>query len=162
MKGITPNLWFDNQAEEAANFYVSIFPNSKVGTISRYDEAASQASGRPKGSAMTVSFELNGQPYLGLNGGPMFKISEAISFIVNCESQEEVDRFWEQLTADGGQEVQCGWLKDKFGLSWQIVPTALGEMMSKGTPAQSGRMMGALMQMKKLDIAALKKAFDGE
>ncbi|MCU1227593.1 MAG: 3-demethylubiquinone-9 3-methyltransferase, partial [Acidobacteria bacterium] len=143
MKGITPNLWFDNQAEEAANFYVSIFPNSKVGTISRYDEAASQASGRPKGSAMTVSFELNGQPYLGLNGGPMFKFSEAISFIVNCESQEEVDRFWEQLTADGGQEVQCGWCRDKFGLSWQVVPDGMEELFSDPDPARAERAMKA-------------------
>ncbi len=130
---ITPFLWFDDQAEEAAKFYTSIFPNSKIFNVARYDEAGAKASGRPAGSAMTVEFELEGQKFVALNGGPVFKFTEAISFVVNCESQEEVDKYWEKLT-EGGEEGQCGWLKDKFGLSWQIVPTALSDMLSRPGP----------------------------
>jgi predicted 3-demethylubiquinone-9 3-methyltransferase (glyoxalase superfamily) len=155
MPRIVPNLWFDTQAEEAANFYVSLFPNSKIGTVARYSEAAAKASGRPAGSAMTVTFELDGQPFMALNGGPMFQFSEAISFVVNCETQAEIDRYWSELTSGGGQEGPCGWLKDRFGLSWQIVPTALGQLM-KGPHAD--RVMATLLQMKKLDIAALQAA----
>src|SRR5881409_3852826 len=121
---ISPFLWFDHQAEDAVNFYVSIFKNSKIGSVTRYAEEAAKASGRPKGSVMTVAFELNGQEFVALNGGPIFKFTEAISFVVNCETQAEVDHFWEKLSG-GGQEVQCGWLKDRFGVSWQVVPTVL-------------------------------------
>ena len=124
LQRITPFLWFDSQAEEAADFYVSIFKNARIREASRYDEAASKASGRPKGSVMTVAFELDGQEFIALNGGPMFKFTEAISLVVNCETQAEVDHYWDKLT-DGGQEVQCGWLKDRFGVSWQVVPTVL-------------------------------------
>src|SRR5438034_7121803 len=128
MQKISPFLWFDHQAEDAVNFYVSIFKNSKIGSVTRYAEEAAKASGRPKGSVMTVAFELNGQEFVALNGGPIFKFTEAISFVVNCETQAEVDHFWEKLSG-GGQEVQCGWLKDRFGVSWQVVPTVLGEML---------------------------------
>lgn len=160
MQKITPCLWFDDQAEEAANFYTSIFRNSKLGTVARYDEAGAQVSGRPQGSVMTVSFELNGQKFIGLNGGPIFKFSEAVSFVVNCEDQAEVDYYWDKLSA-GGTIQQCGWLKDKFGVSWQIVPSIMDEMMSDPDPAKSARVMQAMLQMVKLDIAALKKARDG-
>ncbi len=159
MQKFTICLWFDHQAEEAANFYVSIFKNSKIGTVSRYGEEGSKASGRPKGSAMTVTFALNGQEFMGLNGGPVFKFTEAISIVVNCESQQEVDEMWQKLSA-GGQEGQCGWLKDKYGLSWQIVPTALGEMMRDKDPKKSERVMKALLEMKKLDINKLKQAYE--
>ena len=151
---ISPFLWFDHQAEEAAGFYTSIFPNSTVRTIIRYGEAGPG----PKGSAMTVAFELAGQQFVALNGGPHFKFTEAISFVVNCETQEEVDRYWAKLS-EGGKEVECGWLKDKFGLSWQIVPTALIEMLQDEDPAKSQRVMKAMLQMKKLDIAGLQKAY---
>jgi len=154
MQKITPFLWFDSQAEEAANFYVSIFKNSKVGTISRYGDSGPG----PKGSVMTVAFELDGEKFTALNGGPIFKFTEAISLVVNCESQEEIDYFWEKLTADGGQEVECGWLKDKYGLSWQIVPTIVWEVFESGDPKKSERVMKAVMQMKKLDISKLKEA----
>jgi predicted 3-demethylubiquinone-9 3-methyltransferase (glyoxalase superfamily) len=153
MPKITPFLWFDNQAEEAANFYASIFKNSKVGKITRYGEAGPG----PKGSAMTVAFELDGQEFIALNGGPHFKFTEAISFSVPCRTQEEVDKFWEKLT-EGGQESQCGWLKDKYGLSWQINPTILGELLSDPDPQKSKRVMEAMLKMKKIDIAVLKKA----
>jgi len=156
---ITPFLWFDNQAEEAVNFYVSIFKNSRVGSIARYDEAAAKASGRPKESVMTVAFELDGQEFLALNGGPLFKFTEAISFVVNCETQEEVDHFWERLSA-GGQEVQCGWLKDRFGVTWQIVPIVLVEMLQDKAREKSKRVMAAMLKMKKIDIGALKKAYE--
>ena len=152
---ITPFLWFDNQAEEATNFYVSIFENSSVGTVSRYGEGAPG----PKGSVMTVSFKLDGQPFTALNGGPHFKFCEAVSFVVNCETQEEVDEFWTKLSA-GGQESQCGWLKDKFGPSWQIVPMALVEMLQDNDPKKSQRVMQALLKMKKLDVPTLKKAYE--
>src|SRR5881296_1223338 len=128
MQKITPCLWFDSQAEEAANFYVSIFKNSKIGTVARYGEEGREITGKPKGSVMTLTFELDGQEFMALNGGPMFKFSPATSFIVNCESQQEVDRFWEKLS-EGGEEGQCGWLKDKYGVSWQIVPTVVGELL---------------------------------
>jgi predicted 3-demethylubiquinone-9 3-methyltransferase (glyoxalase superfamily) len=150
---ITPFLWFDNNAEEAVNFYVSVFKNSKVGEIARYGDSGPG----PKGSVMTAAFELEGQKFVALNGGPQFKFTEAISFVVNCDTQEEIDYFWEKLSADGGQEVQCGWLKDKYGLSWQIVPTILPQLIS-GDPKRSNRVMQALMQMKKLDIAELRAA----
>src|SRR5262249_20779539 len=153
-------LWFDGQAEEAARFYASIFKNSKIGAITRYDEEAARASGQPRGSVMTVSFELDGEEFLGLNGGPEFKFTEAMSLIVKCETQAEVDHFWEKLTADGGQEVQCGWLKDRFGVAWQIVPTVLMEMIQDRDPEKSGRVMKAMLTMKKLDVAALKRAYE--
>jgi predicted 3-demethylubiquinone-9 3-methyltransferase (glyoxalase superfamily) len=148
---ITPFLWFDSQAYEAVNFYVSIFPNSRIRGVTRYDEAGEQAAGRPRGSVMTVPFELDGQEFVALNGGPVFKFTEAISFVVNCETQEEVDRFWDRLSA-GGQQVQCGWLKDRFGVSWQIVPTVLPEMLQDKDPERSKRVMAAMLKMKKLDI----------
>ena len=160
MQKITLCLWFDDQAEDAVNFYVSIFENSKIGSISRYDEEAAQASGRPRGSVMTVAFELDGQGFTALNGGPLFKFTEAISLVVNCETQDEVDRFWAKLSA-GGQEVQCGWLKDRFGVSWQIVPTVLGEMLRDKDPEKSRRVMAAMLKMKRIDIEALKTAYEG-
>jgi predicted 3-demethylubiquinone-9 3-methyltransferase (glyoxalase superfamily) len=152
---ITPFLWFDHQAEEAAGFYVSIFPNSKIVRIVRYGEAGPG----PAGSAMTVEFQLEGQSFVALNGGPHFKLSEAISFVVNCQTQDEVDAYWEKLST-GGAEGQCGWLKDKFGLSWQVVPTVLPELLSNPDPAKSQRVMKALLAMKKLSIRALKQAYD--
>ena len=159
MQKIAPFLWFDNQAEDAVKFYVSIFRNSKIGSITRYEEEAAKASGRPKGSVMTVAFELAGQEFVALNGGPLFKFSEAISFVVNCETQEEVDHFWEKLSA-GGQEVQCGWLKDRFGVSWQVVPTVLGEMLQDKDREKSKRVMAAMLKMKRINIEALKKAYE--
>ena len=150
---ITPFLWFDHQAEEAAKFYASIFPNSKIVKMTRYGKNGPG----PAGSVMTVEFQLDGLTLVALNGGPVFKFTEAVSFVVNCQSQEEVNRYWEKLSA-GGTEVQCGWLKDKFGLSWQIVPTVLPELLSDPDPAKSARVMKVMMTMKKLDIAALEKA----
>jgi predicted 3-demethylubiquinone-9 3-methyltransferase (glyoxalase superfamily) len=157
---ITPFLWFDSQAEEAADFYVSIFKQSRIGAITRYDDEGSKAAGRPKGSVMTVEFELDGQKFTALNGGPHFKFTEAISLVVNCDDQKEVDHFWGKLSA-GGQEVQCGWLKDRFGLSWQVVPTTLIEMLQDKDPEKSKRTMAAMLKMKKLDVDALKRAYDG-
>ena len=157
---VTPFLWFDHQAEEAANFYVSIFKNSRIHGAARYDEEASKASGRPKGSVMTVEFELDGQEFTALNGGPMFKFTEAISLVVHCETQAEVDHFWEKLSA-GGQEVQCGWLKDMFGVSWQVVPTVLPEMLQDKDLEKAKRVMAAMLQMKKLSIPELKRAYEG-
>jgi len=154
---ITPFLWFDKEAEEAAKLYVSIFQNSKVGKVLRYGDTGPG----PKGSVMTVSFELEGQQFTALNGGPQFKFTEAVSFVVHCETQAEVDHFWEKLTA-GGRPVQCGWLKDKFGLSWQIVPNALIELLSDPDPKKSQRVMAAMMQMVKIDIAKLKEASAGD
>lgn len=156
MQKITPFLWFDNQAEEAANFYVSIFKNSKIGAISRYGDAGPG----PKGSVMVVSFELDGQRFSALNGGPHFKFTEAISFIVDCKSQQEVDDLWDKLSA-GGSTQQCGWLKDKYGLSWQIIPSALMELMSDPDPEKSKRVMQAMLQMTKIDIAKLRRAHAG-
>ena len=158
MQKITPFLWFDSQAEDAAKFYTAIFKGSKIGGISRYDEEGAKAAGRPKGSVMTVAFELDGQEFVALNGGPMFKFTEAISFVVNCESQKEVDHFWEKLSA-GGQEVQCGWLKDRFGVSWQVVPTVLSEMLQDKDPEKSKRVMAAMLKMKKIDVDGLKRAY---
>jgi len=152
---ITPFLWFDNQAEEAAAFYTSIFPNSRVSKVVRYGDAGPG----PAGSVMTVDFQLEGQSFVALNGGPLFKFTEAISFVVNCQTQEEVDAYWEKLTA-GGSDIQCGWLKDKFGLSWQIVPTALIEFLSDRDPEKAARVMKTMLTMKKLDIRRLQHAYD--
>ncbi|HWP00082.1 MAG TPA: VOC family protein [Methylococcus sp.] len=149
MQKITPFLWFDDQAEEAVNFYTSIFKNSKTVNITHYGEKGAEASGRPKGTVMTMAFQLEGQEFVALNGGPHFKFTEAISFVVNCESQTEVDYYWEKLSEGGDEKAQqCGWLKDKYGLSWQIVPAALGELLSHPDPEKSGRVMKALLQMK--------------
>ena len=156
---ITPCLWFDNNAEEAVNFYVSIFKNSKIGNVARYNEAGAAASGRPKGSVMTVAFELDGQEFLALNGGPVFQFTEAVSFTVNCKRQEEIDEMWERLS-QGGEQVQCGWLKDKYGLSWQIVPTVLSRMMQDKDARKTQRVMEAMLQMQKLDIKTLKQAYE--
>jgi len=157
MRKITPMLWFDTQAEEAARFYTSIFDDSKIETITRYGEAGAEASGRPKGSVMTVEFEIEGQKFVGLNGGPQFKFSEAISFVVNCKNQKEIDSLWAKLTAGGGEPSVCGWLKDRFGLSWQIVPARFWELM-EGDPKKGERVMAALMQMTRIDIETLEKA----
>jgi predicted 3-demethylubiquinone-9 3-methyltransferase (glyoxalase superfamily) len=161
MQKITPFLWFDTQAEEAANFYTSIFKNSKIVSVARYGDEGAKASGRPKGSAMTVAFELEGQKFVALNGGPHFKFTEAVSFVVNCQTQEEVDHYWEKLSAGGDEKAQqCGWLKDKYALSWQIVPTVMVEMLQDKDPKKSERVMAALIKMKKLDIKTLKQAYE--
>ncbi len=156
MPRITPFLWFDTQAEEAANFYASIFKNAEIGAISRYGEGGPA----PAGSAMSVSFELDGQEFIALNGGPMFKFTEAISFYVHCDTQEEVDHYWSRLV-EGGQESRCGWLKDKFGVSWQIIPAALPRLLSDPDRARAGRVMQAMLQMGKIDIAGLEAAAQG-
>lgn len=158
MQKIVTFLWFDNQAEEAANFYVSIFKNSKIVNLSRYGDAGPG----PKGSVMVAVFELDGQQFMALNGGPHFKLTPAISLVVNCESQAEVDQLWGKLLAGGGKPSRCGWLEDKYGLSWQIVPTALGKLMSDPDPEKSRRVTQALLQMDKLDIARLEQAYRGE
>lgn len=158
MQKIVPNLWFDTQAEEAANFYVSIFKNSKIGTVTHYGPSAAEVSGQPEGSILTVDFTIDGQEFTAINGGPLFKFSEAVSFAVNCDTQEEIDELWAKLTADGGEESQCGWLKDKYGLSWQIVPTALYALLTEADPAKAERAMKAMLEMKKLDIAELERA----
>ena len=155
-------MWFEDQAEDAAKFYTSIFKNSKVGKITRYGESAEKAAGRPAGSVMTVEFEIAGQKFTALNGGPVFKFNESISFVVNCETQEDVDYFWEKLTSDGGQESQCGWLRDKFGVSWQVVPTVLIEMLHDKDPERSERVMKAMLQMQKIDIKKLNDAYAGK
>src|SRR6266702_1804139 len=159
MQKITPFLWFNDNAEEAVKFYTSIFKNSKIGKIARYDEAGEKAAGRPVGSVMTVEFQLEGQEFIALNGGPIFKFTEAISFVVNCETQEEVDYFWSKLS-DGGEESRCGWLKDKFGLSWQVVPTVLIEMLADKDTAKAKRVMHAMLQMDKIEIPTLEKAYE--
>lgn len=158
MPKITPCLWFDTEAEDAANLYTAIFPNSRITDISRYGDAGP----REAGMVITVSFELDGQEFMGLNGGPQFTFDEAISFTVSCGSQEEVDEYWDRLTANGGEESQCGWLKDRFGVSWQIVPTRLSELLGDPDPARAQRAMQAMLQMRKIDIAALEKAAAGE
>jgi predicted 3-demethylubiquinone-9 3-methyltransferase (glyoxalase superfamily) len=159
---ISPCLWFDHQAEEAASFYTSIFRNSKIGRISRYGEAGRETHRMTPGSVMVVAFELNGQSFTALNGGPIFKFNEAISLQVNCETQEEIDYYWEKLGAGGDEKArQCGWLKDKYGVSWQIVPTVLPEMTSDPNPARTGRVMEAIMKMKKINIDELKRAYAG-
>ena len=162
MQKITPFLWFDGQAEEAVKFYTSIFKNSKVGRILRYSEEVAKASqsGQPVGSVLTIEFEIEGQRFTALNGGPQFKFNESVSFVVNCETQEEVDYFWDKLTADGGEESACGWLKDKFGLSWQITPTVLIDMLNDKDPEKSERAMKAMLQMQKIDIKTLKDAYE--
>ena len=156
MQKIIPFLWFDNQAEEATNFYTSIFKNSKIVSINHYGEAGP----RPKGTVMSVTFELEGQEFYALNGGPVFTFSPAISFFINCETQEEVDELWEKLSA-GGEKQGPGWIKDKYGLSWQVVPTVLGEMLNDPDPEKSQRVMQAMMQMNKIDIEKLKQAYEG-
>jgi predicted 3-demethylubiquinone-9 3-methyltransferase (glyoxalase superfamily) len=162
MKAITPCLWFDSQAEEAAKFYTSIFKNSKIKHIARYSDVGKEHHGKPPGSVMVASFEINGQPFTALNGGPLFKISEAISFQVMCESQDEVDYYWEKLSQGGDPNVQqCGWLKDKFGVSWQIIPTEFLEIVNGPDAAKAQRAMQAMFGMKKLDIHVIKRAAAG-
>ena len=158
MPRVTPFLWYDHQAEEAANFYASVFPNSRVDRVTRYPEGSPE--GYAPGSVMTVEFELDGQPVIALNGGPHFRFNESFSFSVECASQEEVDYYWNALTA-GGEESQCGWLKDRFGLSWQINPRQLSELLADADPGTSQRVMEAMLQMKKIDIAALERAAAG-
>jgi predicted 3-demethylubiquinone-9 3-methyltransferase (glyoxalase superfamily) len=154
---ITPFLWFDDKAEEAVNLYTSLFKNSEIGSITRY---GAEGPG-PEGTVMTMTFRLDGQEFMALNGGPEFKFTEAISFLVNCETQEEVDGLWEKLS-EGGEKGQCGWLKDKYGLSWQIVPSVLGEMLQDKDPEKANRVMQAILQMNKIDIGALKRAYEGQ
>ena len=159
MKSITPCLWFSNNAEEAVNFYISIFKNSKITSVTRYGEAGHEIHGMAPGTVLTLAFELNGQPFTALNGGPMFQFNEAVSLQVYCQTQEELDYYWDKLTAGGDEKAQqCGWLKDKFGLSWQVVPTIMDELLNSPDRAKSERVMAALLQMKKLDIDALKRA----
>lgn len=158
MKKVNAFLWFDSEAEEAAQFYVGIFKNSKIGKIARYPKEAAEKIGRPPGSVMTIEFKLDGVEFVALNGGPMFKFSEAISFNVNCETQEEIDYFWEKLPAGGGSTGPCGWLKDKFGVSWQVSPVVLGDMLADRDIAKTERVMNTMMEMTKIDIAALQKA----
>jgi predicted 3-demethylubiquinone-9 3-methyltransferase (glyoxalase superfamily) len=155
MPRITPNLWFDTQAQEAAEFYVSVFPNSKVTNVSYYGEAGP----RPAGTVLTVEFELDGQPFTGINGGPQFTFTEAISLLISCADQDEVDYYWDKLT-DGGGESQCGWLKDRYGLSWQVIPAALGELIGDPDPERSQRAMKAMLGQRKIDIAAIRAAAD--
>ena len=163
MQKIVPCLWFDSQAEEAVNFYASIFKNSKIGSVARYGEAGAQASGRPKGTVMTIIFQLDGQEFMALNGGPVFKFNEAISFVVHCGTQKEVDYYWEKLSEGGDEKAQqCGWLKDKYGVSWQIVPSVLGKMMQDKDTGKAERVMKAMLQMKKIDIKTLKQAYAPE
>ena len=159
---ITPCLWFDDQAEEAVEFYISIFRNSKIANIARYGEAGHEVHGKPAGTVMTVAFELDGQTFTALNGGPMFKFNEAISFQVNCETQEEVDYYWEKLSEGGDEKAQqCGWLKDKYGASWQVVPSVLPELINDPDSEKSQRAMQAMLQMKKIEIDELKRAYGG-
>src|SRR6266478_930309 len=164
MQKITPFLWFTDQAEEAVKFYASIFKNSKIGRILRYGEEATKVSesGRPVGSVLTIEFEIEGQKFVALNGGPQFKFNESVSFVVNCETQEEVDYFWEKLKSDGGEESACGWLKDKFGLSWQVIPTLLIDMLHDKDPEKAERVMKAMLQMQKIEIPKLKAAYGGK
>lgn len=162
MQNFTPSLWFDDQAEEAATLYTSVFPGSRIVTVSRYGEAGREVHGRPPGSVMVVAFELEGQAFTALNGGPVFKFNEAISLQVSCRTQEEVDHYWEKLSRGGDERAQqCGWLKDRYGLSWQIVPVALMEMMADPDPVKAGRVMQAMLQMKKIDIKGLRQAYSG-
>jgi predicted 3-demethylubiquinone-9 3-methyltransferase (glyoxalase superfamily) len=157
---IAPCLWFDTQAEDAANFYVSIFKNSRITQVSRYGNAGREVHGKEPGSVMVVQFEIDGQKFTALNGGPQFKFDEAVSFQVYCETQDEIDYFWSRLSA-GGREGSCGWLKDKYGLSWQIVPAGLPELMTDADAAAADRVMSAVLKMKKFDLAALRRAFAG-
>jgi predicted 3-demethylubiquinone-9 3-methyltransferase (glyoxalase superfamily) len=163
MQKITPNLWFDNQAEEAATFYVSIFKDSKLGRISRYGKEGYEIHKRPADSILTIEFELLGQKFMALNGGPVFKFNEAISFIVYCNNQEEVDYYWEKLKEGGDPNAQqCGWLKDKFGVSWQVIPSQLNDMMADHDPQKTERVMKVMLKMKKLDLAELQRAYAGK
>ena len=162
MQKITPFLWFDGQAEDAAKFYTSIFKDSKIGRILRYGEEVAKVSesGQPVGSVLTIEFDIGGQKFVALNGGPQFQFNESVSFVVNCETQKEVDYYWEKLIAGGGQESGCGWLKDKFGVSWQVTPTVLIDMLHDKDAGKAERVMHAMLQMKKIDIATLKTAYD--
>lgn len=157
MKHITPFLWFDKEAEEAANFYVSVFPNSKIGSVARYGEAGPGEAA----TVMTVEFELDGQRFVALNGGPQYKFTEAVSFVINCETQDEVDDYWEKLS-EGGEQGPCGWLKDRYGLSWQVVPTVLPELLTDPDPEKAQRVMSAMLQMRKLEIEPLRRAYAGD
>jgi predicted 3-demethylubiquinone-9 3-methyltransferase (glyoxalase superfamily) len=159
---ITPCLWFDSQAEEAAEFYVSVFPNSRITTTTHYTDAGREVHGREPGSVMTVAFELDGHGFIALNGGPVFQFNEAVSFQINCRDQAEIDRYWALLTAGGDERAQqCGWLKDKFGLSWQVVPANMDEIMDDSDPERAGRVMNAMLPMKKIDMAELERAYNG-
>jgi predicted 3-demethylubiquinone-9 3-methyltransferase (glyoxalase superfamily) len=161
MQAITPCLWFDRNAEEAATFYTSIFKNSKIGSVSRYGEAGFDVHRMPAGTVLTIEFDLNGQKFIALNGGPVFKFNEAVSFQVHCETQEEVDYYWDRLSAGGDPNAQqCGWLKDKFGLSWQVVPTILPKLLQDKDAARAARVMNAMLQMKKIDIGRLQQAYE--
>jgi predicted 3-demethylubiquinone-9 3-methyltransferase (glyoxalase superfamily) len=163
MQKITPFLWFNDQAEEAVKFYASVFKNSRIGAMIRYDEAGAKAAGRPKGSVMTATFQIEGQDFTAINGGPVFKFTEAVSFVVKCETQDEVDYYWTKLSEGGDEKAQqCGWLKDRFGLSWQIVPTALPRLLGDKDPKKSQRVMRAMLQMKKIVIADLQRASEQE
>lgn len=162
LQKLTTNLWFDTQAEDAARFYVSVFKNSSIGRVSHYGKEGLEIHGRPAGSVMTIEFNLDGSSFTGLNGGPHFKFNEAVSFIINCETQEEIDYYWNKLTEGGDPKAQmCGWLKDKFGLSWQVVPAQLAEMMTDADKAKAGKVMNAMLQMKKIDLPLLEKAYKG-
>jgi predicted 3-demethylubiquinone-9 3-methyltransferase (glyoxalase superfamily) len=161
MQKITPCLWFDSEAEDAARFYTSVFKNSRIGRIARYGKEGKEIHGRPEGSVLTVEFEINGQTFTALNGGPVFEFNEAISFQVPCDSQEDVDHYWERLSAGGDEKAQrCGWLKDRYGVSWQIVPTVLPKMLQDKERKKADRVMKAMLQMKKIDIAELKRAYE--
>jgi predicted 3-demethylubiquinone-9 3-methyltransferase (glyoxalase superfamily) len=159
MQKITPFIWFDGNAEEAAKFYTSVFKNAKITALTHYSEEAAKVSGIPAGTVMTAVFQLDGQEFIALNGGPLFKLTEAISFVINCQTQEEVDHFWEKLSA-GGKKSRCGWLTDKFGVTWQVVPTVLGQMLQDKDAAKSKRVMQAMLQMDKINIQRLKQAYD--
>ena len=159
MDKITPFLWYDNQAEEAANFYVSVFKNSKLGRITHWSEEAAEKAGQQPGSVLTVEFTLDGVEFAALNGGPMFEFNESVSFMVNCETQDEVDYYWEKLS-EGGEKSRCGWLKDKFGLSWQVTPIILPQLLADPDKAKASRVMNAMMEMEKIDIAALQRAYE--
>jgi len=159
MQKITPFLWYDDQAEDAVNFYVSIFKNSKILNVARYGEAGAEVSGRAKGTVMTIAFQLEGEEFIALNGGPVFTFSPAISFLVNCETQEEVDDLWDKLS-EGGEKEQCGWLRDKYGVSWQIVPSVLGKMLQDKDAEKAEKVMKAMLQMKKIDLKTLKRAYE--
>ena len=161
MPTVHPCLWFDTQAEEAARFYVSVFPNSKVDRVARYGEAGAKAAGRPQGSVMTVEFRLDGQRFLALNGGPGFPFTQAVSLVVPCRDQKEVDRYWDALSK-GGEEMPCGWVKDRYGLSWQVTPTVLMDLVNDSDPAKAERAFAAMLTMKKLDVAAIQRAAKGE
>lgn len=162
MQKITPCLWFDTEAEEAADFYVSVFPNSKKGAVARYGKSTEEVSGKPEGSVMTVAFTLDGTDFMALNGGPIFKFTEAVSFVIDCDTQEEIDHYWNKLSEGGDESAQqCGWLKDKYGVSWQVTPIEMEEMLRSGNKEKTERMMGAMLSMKKLDIRALRDAYEG-